>query len=555
MKKYFLIFLFCGLFFIMSLTIFSCSTLAATYNYYFSKIGGGTACTEESPCKTLSVAQNKIEFAKSTDIVNLYFKRGDEWGIGNTAEKYINYTFGLNISSDDPIVNIDAYGNGEKPVFDGEITNFDTAPDTDRINGPSDLNSVFRFYKSNCSVKNIEIKNSYCNVITLINAGETGFTLSNCYIHNFGNSGIFVNNGAIDVTVEYCTMHTGQELYRAGKRSTWSGAITLKKEHGTKPSGNVVRYNVVYDVYGEGINVANAIVEYNVVGDTGSVGICTVPHDWDFEQNIVRYNLIVMSDWDSSIYDNMPGSSPSGIRVFDEQVGGYNLKCDVQYYGNIIINRSRGIWVFQSKQREPFGPIKIYNNTIIDSHNENILIANPDYFTDVKIYNNAFILYDSDLIAAGAKLTLDQGDFLPDSRYTIDNNAFWTGGGYPVVDDDWKENYITIDPKLPGKAWTKQKGTYYYFGISFPDIFPPLDSGLVGTGKILGSSYNSSFLTYGTDFSTLTKKATFQKYSNSKCIGAIARESLTLNSENPIHLNSASLIPSKINGLHISETK
>ena len=65
-------------------------------------------------------------------------------------------------------------------------------------------------------------------------------------------------------------------------------------------------------------------MEYNVVGDTGSIGIDTSPHDYDGLTANVRYNLVIMSDWNTSIYDNMPGAGAHGIRIYDEKSGGDN---------------------------------------------------------------------------------------------------------------------------------------------------------------------------------------------------------------------------------------
>ena len=502
---------------LISMFIFVYPINAATYNFYFSNNGSGSTCSENKPCATVSDAQKKVDMAGSSDTVNLYFKRGNTW-TANTAAKSKKPCYGIIVDSNDPIVNIDAYGTGSKPVFDGLVSNFQSVPSHNATTGPLLWNRIFEFRKANCSVKNVEIKRCYGNGISLNGDGETGFVLKNCAIHHFGGCAINVDRGAINVTVEYCEVYKGQELNRFRKRSGWGGGIQLKRENGRKPAGNVVRYNLVYDIYGEGINAANAIIEYNLLGDTSSVGICNVPHNWDFEKNIVRYNLIMMSDWSRSVYDNMAGSGPVGLRVFDEQEGGSNLNCDIQIYGNIIINRSYGIWLF-NKIKSPFGSVKVYNNTIIDSHIMNIFVNNPDQFKSVKIYNNASILYES----TNGKHAIDYGNFLPYAGWIIDNNAFWTTGGSPVVDSSWKKNHIVIDPKLTGSGWTSSSGPLYFYNISVSDIYPPSDSGLVGTGKNLESFFVKSLLTSGTDFSKLPSTAVFHVKSTANTIGAITR--------------------------------
>ena len=499
---------------------------AATYSYYFSKGGGGSQCSQSSPCSSISQAQAKINSANSGDTVNLKFRRGDTWTF-NTAGG-TTLTWGLTVRSTDPTVNIDAYGSGSLPVFDGLVSNFNSVP----VHGQGAVrySRIFAFEKAYCSVKNIEIRRVYGHAIFLKNNGQKGFLLSRCNINRFGNSGIAASTAAQNVIVEYCTFHTGQELYRYYKDggAAWSGAITLKKEGGTKPIGNIIRHNLVYDIYGEGINVGNAIVEYNVIGDTGSIGICVVPHNWDFEENIVRYNIITHSNWSTSIYDDFRGgSSPVGFRVFDEQNGGDNSKADIQFYGNIIINRSYGIWIFNPRD-SAFGSVKIYNNTVIDSHKYNIYVADPTMFNDIRIYNNAFILYDQ----ISTKHALDYRDFLPRSNWRVENNSFWTKGGSPTVDTDWRIGYITSDPGLPGEPsvdWDGQTGPTYYKGINFSDIYPRVGSPLNDSGKILGAGYSATFLTSGTNFSKLPVEATFQisSISGSWPIGAIVHENGT----------------------------
>ena len=97
----------------------------------------------------------------------------------------------------------------------------------------------------------------------------------------------------------------------------------------------------------------------------------------------------------------------------------------------------------------------------------------------------------------------------------IDNNAFWTTGGSPQVIDGWRKNYVVSDPKLPKTTgWASTKGENYFNQINFNNIYPPSNSSLVGTGKNLGSDYIPTLLTYGTNFSTLPNKATFQTKNN-----------------------------------------
>jgi hypothetical protein len=492
---------------------------AATYNYYFSNAGGGSTCSQEFPCSSLVDARKKINDIGSEHTVNLYFKRGDSWSADTSA---INreVCHGLIVDdSNDPAININAYGSGNDPIFDGMVSNFSSVPSHDDVNGPLFYNRFFEFKRDNCSISNVEIRRVYGHAVFL--TGANYFTMRYCNVNNFGAGGISSNlsTGASNVTVEHNTFHTGQELWRYSKRSGWEAAIQLTSQNHLCED-NVIRYNLVYDIYGEGIQTPNSLCEYNVVGDTASIAINTSNHGWDAKTTIVRYNLVTMSDWSPSVYDNMHGggSSPTGIRVFDEHVGGDNSEADIEIYGNVVVNRSMGIWAFSSIDKgNPYGSVKIYNNTVIDSHICNIYVGNGDEFSAMYIYNNSSILYNQ----TTSTHVFDQGDFLPHANWKISHNAFWTTGGSPKVDADWQTNYVNSDPKLPGEdvvgiVWDGQSGATYFSDIDFNShLYPLSGSGLINTGKTLGAGYETNFLTYGTDFSKLPDMPTFKRASQS----------------------------------------
>ncbi|MCK5510268.1 hypothetical protein KAI65_01835, partial [Candidatus Parcubacteria bacterium] len=330
------------------------------------------------------------------------------------------------------------------------------------------------------------------------------FKIDSCNIHNFGAGGVTTSSatGGHHITVTGNVFHTGQELWRYSKRSGWEAAIQLVSANNICED-NIIRYNVVYDIYGEGINTPNSLCEYNVVGDTYSIAINNSPHAWDSKTTIIRYNFVIASNRTSGY----PGST--GIRIMDENPGGSNANADAQIYGNIVINKDFGIRIVDGEGfGTPFGSVKIYNNTVIDSHKYNMYVAHPEKFSSIKIYNNSFVLYDQ----TSETHVLDYQDFLPHPNWTIDNNHFWTAGSPPTVDIDWRTNMITTDPKLSGEPtidWDGQSGPTYYKDIKFSDVYPLVGSALIGTGKTLGVDYNKIFLTKGTDFSTLPDAINF----------------------------------------------
>lgn len=511
---------------------------AATYNWYFSNDAAGNDSAGdgsiEKPWKTLSKAQTEINNANSNDTCNLYFDRGDTWS-ANTGAAVKTIIFGLLIDSSDPIVNIDAYGSGDKPCFDGQVTDFSSASEHNQSKGPLHWSQMFGFEREDCSVKNIEIKEVYGNAITIKNADN--FVLEGCSIHHFGSAGI---NGAMasiidNIIVRNNEFYVGQQLWRYSLVHGWGAAIQLISAD-YQPNNNLVQYNVVYDIYGEGINAPNSIVEYNIVGDTASTAINTSSHRWNSTTTIVRYNLVTMSDWSSSVYDGMHGggSSPTGIRVFDERDTGNNTSATIEIYGNIIINRSHGIWMFADRN-EPYGTIKVYNNTIIDCYTTNMRISQTDELAVAAyVYNNSSIIYDR--IGVAPYQGAATSDF---STFTIENNHAWIKGGLVITDINFRfrTNLCIGDPKLPGEDvygidWDGQRGAMYFSNIDFnTHLYPSADSGLVNTGKTLGADYETKFLHYGTNFSTLPDIATFQRVSQSDApnwsIGAIVHGSGT----------------------------
>ena len=156
------------LYIILLLIFLSTSAWGATYTAYFADDGtddivgtwDDTECTEGDPCNTLTEAQKVVDDLTSDDTVTLYFARGDTWTI-DTGQNNI-----LTVDSSDPIVNIDAYGSGDRPIFDGEISDFTTVTESG-TDGYYFYRLVFLFERNNCSIKNIEIKRIYGTAIRL----------------------------------------------------------------------------------------------------------------------------------------------------------------------------------------------------------------------------------------------------------------------------------------------------------------------------------------------------------------------------------------------------
>lgn len=498
---------------VLSLILMASAVSAETFNWYFSDDDAGNAAGDDTtgdgsrdrPWKSINKAESIIATKSLSDVCNLYFDREDMW-TEETGQTYHHFL----IPSDGPIVNIDAYGTGSRPVFDGSITDFATAPDDISIDPDSTYRRWYSFFnvqRTHCSMSNVEIKNVYGQAILLY--GADNFTLSKSTIHNFGGSAVQTRyqDGIENCVVEHSKIYNGQQLYKFGKRTGWGAAISFTAS-GYGNDGlckdNIVRNNVVYDIYGEGINAPNSLVEYNIVGDTGSIGINTSSHDFDSLTTVVRYNFVIMSDWSTSDYDGLNGSGPHGIRIYDEEIGGDNSAADISIYGNVIVNRRTGIWFFCNREcNNPFGSVKIYNNLIIDSNAENIRVSNPEEATVSYVHNNSSIRYDT----TGRHTTA-----VSDAGWTISHNAFYPENESNAVGAGWTLNYITDDPGLPGEPaidWTVQSGATYFSDIVFDThLYPNSDSPLINSGIAL-PGFDESFLTYGSDWGDLPDMATF----------------------------------------------
>ena len=495
------------------LTIFFINPInAATYKYYFSNSGGGSECSQGSPCASLNDAQKKVDAAGSSDTVYLFFKRGDKWTV---QTQYASRTrcYGIDVSDSNPTVHINAYGTGAKPILDGGVTDFSRVASHNTSTGPLQWSNMIHLKKDGCTVKNIKINGTYGRAIEIGDELDPAdnITIDNCEFTNIGGSTIRASTyyGTSNTTITNNFLQTTGELWMNEKtknqQSDWAIAIALHPQPGSRrnTSGNLVAHNIIDGNSGEGIHSVNGIIEYNIVGDTGSVGIFCNPFANDPTDTIIRYNLVTHEDWSISVYDDniINGSehiAPNGIAVYDELAGGSNAGATVEVYGNIVINRYFGIWFDDVGDRSPWGSVKIYNNTVIDSHKTNYVIGD-DYDVVAAgqgfIYNNASILYDR----TGASHAADWGDPSGLSNYwQITDNAFWTTGGNPIVDPDWRKNYVTNDPKLAGEEdrlsvdWDGQSGMTYYKDITNADVKPVSGSSLMDSQEriIYGSKWD-----------------------------------------------------------------
>ena len=111
------------------------------------------------------------------------------------------------------------------------------------------------------------------------------------------------------------------------------------------------------------------------------------------------------------------------------------------------------------------------------------------------------------------------------ANWTFSHNAFYPVDGSNTVGTGWTNNYVSGNPKLPGEPsvnWDGLTGPNYFHKIKFDDhLYIPSDSSLANAGKILGSGFNSMFLTVGIDFSEFKFQKISQPNSDKWSIGPI----------------------------------
>lgn len=497
------------------------SASAATYNWYFSNSSGNDATgngTEAGPWKTLAKAQSQENTLSSSDTANFYFKRGDTWTFSHTGSPTQLIAF------NNSVANIDAYGSGAAPIFDGGI-DFATNPLTGSRHF---FDSVFSIEYTGSTIKNLEIKNHYGWGV-LINCPAKNVTVQHVTVHNIGHEGITSSSNCENYgnLVEYSTVYDAQRLEEKGYTvGNYGGGIAFTGMFGSyniAPHDNTVRYCHVYDVYGEGIWNPEGTTEYNVIGTTWSAGIHHPAQGWNARTNIVRYNLIYGSP-------NGRYSAGEGILVADDETAfGDDSHGEFWCYGNTIIYRSGGIRMYDFggyMVTHPYGKVRVFNNTMIDCREASISATEPDSFADVKFYNNASIFYQ---IAPKWGTVID--DFASNAKWTIGNNFFWPIDGTHPVDSTWLSGYRTGDPKLPKttgwNAITTDKDIIDFLTM----LYPEAGSALLGNGMALSSEFNgmTNLLTAGTHFDGNLGPASFvlqdQRVQSAFSLGAVLRSS------------------------------
>ena len=400
----------------------SASPDCSIYSPSSGNCGGGSA----KAYRTLRDVNAFLNNLGTNDTATVYFKRGNRWIFTSNSDS---------IKINSPNVTLDAFGSGEKPVFDGngqypEGVTGSSVPYGYAISvGASAI-------ASNISIKNLRIVNMYPGGGIIFSGSKAGkyFTgpglIKGCEFENLGWAAINIyrvpNSGGAPtaIKIENNSMTKINEYVRQVKIRGWPQVINTNDGYSF---GHECRRNVIYNNYGEGIGAQGfAIIEYNVISDSKAPSIykdAGYTGDGSDFSNVIRYNLI----WGDS--DGLYGGGE--IRIDDESTQGANTGNTTDIYGNIVVGAYAGISLLNNvTPASNWGAIKIYNNTFIDNK-FNFRGGEIQNFNHVTIENNKSIIN-------------------PDAESSCAHKSFWGSSFATWV---WGANYWYGDNN-PGSPFT-----------------------------------------------------------------------------------------------------
>lgn len=478
----------------------------ATYELYFDFTLGNdsNAGTIASPFKSLSKAQSLLNsMTNGTDEATLYFKRGETWVFTSNSDC-------IDIKKSN--VTLDAYGSGNKPVFDGD----DQYP-TGVSHTGSALNAAVMVAGgpagsfTNVSIKNLRIQNMFPG--GGVNFGGSSPNgnfrgpglVSDCEIHNMGWAAVQItevpnisgSSGAIKI--ERNNISKIAEWPKASGQKNWPQVLQSNTRIN---SGHEARYNIISEAWGEGIGAKGfRIIEYNVI--SGIKGPSVYYDAWsdDGPDCTIQYNLV----WSPS--DGY--RSTGGIRINDERMNGDNSQATIEICGNVIIACLNGLDLrndpADGTQQSAFGLVRAYNNTCIDN-TRNFVVNRSEWFDTVHFHNNASIIsadVEADCVHIVAWNSTDW------TGWDISNNFYFgkstTQESHLTVAAFRNDNVFgTVHPLNKTSGWRALVATPSLSDVSPHHSNPPAsDSELIDNAGALalGSGFTDLFIGDGTVFS------------------------------------------------------
>ena len=296
---------------------------------------------------------------------------------------------------------------------------------------------------SHVIIQDLHIHHAEGNGLALA-TGSSYNTIRRNKVAYTGNAGISGNKGKNNV-FEYNDVSKAGQIRvsrNCGTNSSgdcvWPGA--MMSMHGNR---NLYRGNRVHDTPTEGIGLHRgddySIVEFNVVWNTGSVGI----YNDSSAGGIVRYNYVFGT---ASGADYLKGND-SGLTLRNETK---ELAHNAEFYGNVVVGKKWGMRlgneICSKISNCNTKGIKIYNNTLIDNQT-NFGVSEAKTFETLTVKNN--ILYQS---RSGTQFADWDGKGF--GKGLIVSHNIWSGGTIKGVLWDKDQTKMKVDPKLRDFAAT-----------------------------------------------------------------------------------------------------
>lgn len=479
MKRYFILIAFIVLY---PSLVFSTS--------YYVKNGGNDSNTGLSDAQAWATISkvNSFSFNAGDDV---YFKCGDSWN--TKTDDNINIDWSGTGSSNYAVVGAyymdgsETVGVNEdgKPLFDG---GWDTTQDFDYIVSPWDADYV--------RIQDLEMYNSYgFGYVGHSGYGNSYVTLRRLTTNYTGRTGIKFNYCSTGGIVEYCDISEDNIRFAGG--GYWGPGIAAQS------NGCIIRYNYVYDGYGEGINVGGGqsnhdmTVEKNVVWARKSYGIYI---DGGYDCT-VRYN-VVFGTTNAEYHSTTAGErtwNPMGIAINSETS---NLSLRNKVYSNVAAGCYRGYQVMNLSggtidydDRSYF-----YNNTAIDNYSN--FYVHPTQCSTTEFKNNLSIVNND-----GVHLNQTYGNghvffkTIALSTCYLPLGNMWSGTGSSDI-GDWSD-----EPDVVGNANIyKTSGWQSISSVDAIDIAASVrllsGSDAIDSAQNLGSVYDDIIYTEGSDYNT-----------------------------------------------------
>lgn len=425
------------------------STLCAAESYYVSSQGSDSASgkTTASPFKSLEKAFSKL---KNDD--ELYLQRGNVWKPSTSLRVAVaNVTIG-------------AYGEGARPVIDGQK----------KVPSLGSYSGLIHMTGDNAKIRDVVLTNSggmglrfYEVTGALAENVKVGWT----YRHAI--QAIRSNN----VTFKNCeSVHSAAQFIDPNRpKGGWPHALSL---NGSKDV--IVEGCVVHEGWGEGISVSRGgqrlVFRDNVIYGMRAVGIYI-----DNGRDVEISRNIVLGTTDVAFQRNASGYAGPGIYISNEtENAGIEPPRDIKIYNNLVANTQVGI-IFGGQPAD-FKGVKVAHNTFVDNK--------VQFSTNTQEFSGSGNIFAHNIFLSTDATSSDVAKSLTRSSVVWHNN-YWSKAPHAAMRSPGDVYGGAKLTKMAG--WKKIKPVP---DVSAVDFKPRADSTTNGAGRKIsdanvGEDYNN----------------------------------------------------------------